>query len=78
MRNSMLALIALTLLSTPLFAAKPSRHCIDKDKHEISVTAAPGKTLAAQCKAAGGKWVRVKAANTNTPATPSTPATPKK
>jgi hypothetical protein len=30
------------------------------------VTAAAGKTLAAQCKAAGGKWVKVKAATTTT------------
>jgi hypothetical protein len=66
--------IGLTLLSSPAFAAKASRHCVDKDKKEISLTAVPGKTLAAQCKAAGGKWVRMKAASTTT--TPATPATP--
>jgi hypothetical protein len=71
--------LGLTLLSSPVFAAKPPHHCVDKDNKEISLTAAPGKTLAAQCKAAGGKWVRMKAAKTTTtPATPATPTTPKK
>jgi hypothetical protein len=68
--------LGLTLLASPAFA-KPARHCVDGSKNEITVTAAPGQTLAAQCKAAGGKWVRVKAASSKTtPTTPATPATP--
>ena len=47
--------LGLALLASPAFA-KPARHCVDSSKNEITVTAAPGKTLAAQCKAAGGKW----------------------
>jgi hypothetical protein len=74
-------LFGLTLLASPAFA-KPARHCVDNNKNEISVTASPGKTLSAQCKAAGGKWVRVKAPSSTTakttPATPATPATSSK
>jgi hypothetical protein len=64
MKHFMMLVLGLTLVSSPAFAAKAARHCVDKDNKEISVTAAPGKTLAAQCKAAGGKWVRTKAATT--------------
>jgi opacity protein-like surface antigen len=66
MKTVMIVALGLTLLSSPAFAAKAARHCVDKDNKEISVTAAAGKTLAAQCKAAGGKWVKVKAATTTT------------
>ena len=62
MKKSMLIVVGLTLVSSPVFAAKVTRHCVGKDKKEISITSAPGKSSAAACKAAGGKWVRVKTA----------------
>ena len=70
-------LLGLTLLASPAFA-KPARHCVDNNKNEIAITAAPGQTRAAQCKAAGGTWVRkAKASNSKTtPATPAAPAAP--
>jgi hypothetical protein len=58
--------ISLTLVSSPVFAAKATRHCVDKDSKEISLAGAAGKTPAAQCKAAGGKWVKMKAAASTT------------
>ena len=71
--------LGLALLASPAFAAKATHHCIDKDKKEIALSG-PGKH-ADQCKAAGGTWVKIKAASTTTPAKPSTvtpaaPATP--
>ena len=74
--------LGLALLASPAFAAKATHHCIDKDNKEIALSG-PGKH-AEQCKAAGGKWVKMKAASTTTPAKPSmatppapaTPATP--
>jgi hypothetical protein len=60
-KKLMLVVVALTLVSSPAFA-KAARHCVDKDKKVISVTGAPGKSAAAACKAAGGKWVKVKTA----------------
>jgi hypothetical protein len=58
MKHLMLAVVGLTLVSSPAFAAK---HCVDKEKHEISVSGT-NKARAAQCKAAGGKWVAIKKA----------------
>ena len=67
MKHLMLVVVGLTLLSGPAFAAaKATRHCVGKDKKEISLTGVAGKTPAAQCKAAGGKWARMKAASTTT------------
>jgi hypothetical protein len=66
MRHLLLVVVGLTLVSSPAFAAKTTRHCVDKDKKEISLTGAAGKTRAAQCKATGGKWVKMKAASTTT------------
>ena len=64
MKYFMLVVVALTLVSSPAFAAKATRHCVDKDKKEISLTGVDGKKT--QCKAAGGKWVKLKAASTAT------------
>jgi hypothetical protein len=64
MKYFMLVVIALTLVSSPAFAAKSRRHCVDKDNKEITLTGVDGKK--AQCKAAGGKWVKLKAAGTTT------------
>jgi hypothetical protein len=62
MRNTfMFVVLSVTLVSSPAFAAKAARHCMGKDNKEISVTAAAGKSAAAACKAAGGKWVKMKA-----------------
>ena len=61
MKKLMLIVVGLTLVSSPAFA-KAARHCVGKDKKEISITGAAGKSSAAACKAAGGKWVRVKTA----------------
>ena len=58
MKHLMFAIVGLMLVSSPAFAAK---HCVDKDKHEISVSGT-NKARAAQCKAAGGKWVTMKKA----------------
>jgi hypothetical protein len=58
MKRLMFAVVGLTLVSSPVFAAK---HCVDKDKHEISVSG-KSKARATQCKAAGGKWVTMKKA----------------
>ena len=58
MKHLMLVVVALTVVASPAFAAKVTRHCVDKDKKEISLTGVAGKTPAAQCKAAGGKWVK--------------------
>jgi opacity protein-like surface antigen len=58
MKHLMLAVVGFTLLASPAFAAK---HCVDKDKKEISLpAAAEGQKRAVQCKAAGGKWVKMK------------------
>ena len=56
MKTLMLAVIGLTLVSSPAFA-KGKKHCV-KDSKEISV-AGKGKARAAACTAAGGKWVKV-------------------
>jgi hypothetical protein len=64
MKYLMLVVVALTLVSSPAFAAKTKHHCVDKDNKEISLTGADGKK--AQCKAAGGKWLKLKAASTST------------
>jgi hypothetical protein len=63
MKQLMLVAVGLTLVSSPVFA-KAARHCVDKDKKEISVAAAPGKSPAAACRAAGGKWAKIKATRT--------------
>jgi hypothetical protein len=67
--------LGLTLLASPAFAAKAARHCVSSDNKEIAVTKVAGSTRSAQCTAAGGKWVKVKASS-NKPTTSSTPATP--
>jgi hypothetical protein len=67
MKYFMLVVVAFTLVSSPAFAAKTTRHCVDKDKKEISLTGVGGKK--AQCKAAGGRWVKLKAASTTTTTT---------
>ena len=65
MKYLMLIVIGLTLVSSPAFAAKAAtRHCVDKGNKEISLAGVAGKTPAAQCKAAGGKWVKMKPALT--------------
>jgi hypothetical protein len=61
--------LGLTLVTSPVFAAKAARHCVDKANKEISLAGATGKTPAAQCKAAGGKWVKMKAASSSTSTT---------
>ena len=61
------AALGLTLMASPALAAKTARHCVDKNKQEITLTAAAGTTLAAQCKAAGGKWVKANCAQGLTP-----------
>ena len=66
--------LGLALFASPVFAAKATHRCVDKDNKEIALTGT-AKTPAAQCKAAGGKWVRMKSASTTTPATPATPTT---
>jgi hypothetical protein len=62
LKTLMLGVVGLSLVSSPAFA-RVARHCVDKDKKEISVTGASGKSRAAACRAAGGKWVKVKTAN---------------
>jgi hypothetical protein len=69
MKYFMPIVLGLTLMSSPAFAAKTARHCVDKNKQEITLTAAAGTTLAAQCKAAGGKWVKAKTKTTTTTTT---------
>ena len=65
MKYLMFVVVGLTLTSTPAFAAKAAaRHCVDKDNKEISLGGVAGKTPAAQCKTAHGKWVKVKASST--------------
>ena len=59
MKHLMFAVVGFTLVASPAFAA---RHCVGKDGSEISVTGGTGKARAAQCKAAGGKWVKAKSA----------------
>ena len=56
MKQLVLAVVALTLVSSPAFAAK---HCVDKNKQEVTVSGATAKAKAAACKAAGGSWVTV-------------------
>jgi hypothetical protein len=60
MKQLALVVVALTLVSSPAFAAK---HCIGKNKAELSVSGNTNKARAASCKAAGGKWVTVKKAS---------------
>jgi hypothetical protein len=64
MKYLMLIVVGLTLVSSPAFAAKAARHCVDKANKEISLTGVAGKTPAAQCKTAGGKWVKMPTAKT--------------
>ena len=64
MKHLMFVVVGLTLVSSPVFAAKAARHCVDKDNKEISLGGVAGKTPAAQCRTAHGKWVKVKAAST--------------
>jgi hypothetical protein len=68
--------LGIALLASPAFATKATHHCVDKDNKEIALSG-PGKH-SAQCKAAGGKWVSMKAATTTPPAKPAAaaPATP--
>lgn len=68
MKHLMFVIVGLMLVSTPAFAAKAARHCVDKDNKEISLAGVAGKTPAAQCKAAHGKWMKMKAAKTTTTA----------
>ena len=56
MKHLMLAVVGLTLVSSPVFAAS---HCVGKDGQEISVASGSGKK-AARCKAAGGRWRKIK------------------
>jgi hypothetical protein len=56
MKHLMFAVLGLALLSSPAFAAS---HCVGKDGQEISVPSGAGKK-AARCKAAGGKWRKVR------------------
>ena len=63
MKHLMFVVVGLTLVSSPAFAAKAARHCVDKDNKEISLGGVAGKTPAAQCKTAHGKWVKVAAAS---------------
>jgi hypothetical protein len=72
--------LGLALLASPAFAAKATHHCVGKDHKEIALTDTV-KTPAAQCKSAGGTWVKIKAASRTAPATPTptpsaTPTTP--
>ena len=60
MKQIAFVVVGLALVSSPAFAAK---HCVGKDKAEISVTGTTAKAKAASCKAAGGKWVTVKKAS---------------
>jgi hypothetical protein len=57
MKHLMFAIVGLTLVSSPAFAAK---HCVGKDGQEISVSGAGKKTRAKECRAAGGKWQKTK------------------
>ena len=57
MKQLVLVAVALTLISSPAFAAK---HCVDKNKNEVAVSGATAKAKAASCKASGGKWVTAK------------------
>jgi hypothetical protein len=59
-KKLLVVVVGLTLVASPAFA-KGGRHCVGKDKKEISVTGV-GKSAGAACKAAGGKWVRMKSA----------------
>jgi hypothetical protein len=60
MKRILLVVFGLTLASSPAFAAK---HCVDQNKNEVSVSGKTTKARAAQCKAAGGKWVTAKKAS---------------
>jgi hypothetical protein len=73
-KHFMPVVLGLTLLSSPAFAAKAARHCVDKANKEIALSGT-AKTPAAQCKAAGGKWVKVKAASTSSSSTTAAPTT---
>jgi hypothetical protein len=57
MKHLMLGVVGLTLLSSPAFAAK---HCVGKDGQEITVAIGTAKARAKECKAAGGKWLKMK------------------
>ena len=59
-KTLMLAIVAVTLMASPSFAkTKVARHCVDKNKKEITLST---KSTKAACKAAGGTWVKVKTA----------------
>ena len=62
MKHRMFDVVALTLMSSPAFAAK---HCVGKDGQEISVASGGKKTQAKECKAAGGKWQKMKRTTAN-------------
>jgi hypothetical protein len=64
MKHLMVVALGLTLVSSPAFAATAAKHCVGKDGTEISLAGAKGKTPSAQCKAAGGKWLKMKKAST--------------
>jgi hypothetical protein len=70
MKHLMFVVVGLTLVSSPAFAAKAAHHCVDKDSKEISLSGVAGKTPAAQCKTAHGKWVKVTTSSTTTTAKP--------
>jgi hypothetical protein len=53
-KKSLVMVVMGLTLSSPAFAAKAALHCAGKNKKEI----AAGNAKA--CKAAGGKWVKVK------------------
>ena len=59
MKQIVLVVVGLALVSSPAFAAK---HCVDKNKSEVSVSGKTAKARAAQCKAAGGRWMTIKKA----------------
>lgn len=65
MSRLMVAVVGLMCLTAPAYA-KTTRHCVDKDNKEISASPAKGQSAAKACKAAGGKWMKMKVAKTKT------------
>jgi hypothetical protein len=65
MKRILMVAFGLTLAASPVFASK---HCVDQNKHEVSVTGKTSKEKAASCKSAGGKWVTSSTKKTTTAA----------
>jgi hypothetical protein len=57
MKHLMFAILGLTLISSPAFAAK---HCVGKDGREISVAKGTAKARANECRANGGRWQKMR------------------